>query len=52
MEQERATQEHERDMEGPDRVTVEMMDSTDVPIERLVVLQAIHRINRYPVDKY
>ena len=35
-EKERARQEHERDMEGPDRVTVEMMDSTDVPIERSV----------------
>ena len=38
-EKERATQEHERAMEGPDRVTVEMMDSTDVPIERSVIRQ-------------
>jgi len=37
MEHERAKQEHERHLEGPDRVTVDMMDSTDVPIERLVI---------------
>ena len=37
VEQERTKQEHERHPEGPDRVTVEMMDSTDVPVQRLVV---------------
>ena len=44
VEKERATQEHERDMEGPDRVTVEMMDSTDVPIERSVIRQQYKRL--------
>jgi len=39
MEHERAKQEQERHLEGPDRVTVDMMDSTDVPIERSVIRQ-------------
>ncbi|KAJ7372530.1 hypothetical protein OS493_019039 [Desmophyllum pertusum] len=33
-EQGRAKQENEKQFEGPDKITVDMMDSTDIPIQR------------------